>query len=83
MGQGRRGKETALRYLCELHELCVIKFEHCSGNLKFADILTKQILGPKHHEGSQPPVGFQHYPPPNSLHYQLLNCDNNAYTGIR
>ena len=75
--------EIPLRYLHELHELGILTFKHCLGQVIFADILTKQAKGPKHHEGLQRLVGFHHYPPPSSLHYQLLNSYQNLYTRLR
>ena len=54
--------EIPLRYLHELQDLEVLKFQHCPGPIMFADILTKSLTGPKHHEGLQRLIGYIHYP---------------------
>ena len=47
----------------------------------FADILTKSMTGLKQHEALQRLFAYLHYTPVDSLHYKLLNVDDNLYIG--
>ena len=75
--------DVPLTYLHEQHENGSLACKPCPSNLMQADMLTKQLTGPKHHEQTQWNFGYRYYPPTNSEHYKLLSATIPLYSGLQ